>query len=268
MDQAAERQGDRYRISATKSWATSAGHADYYVVPLRASPYADPNELTLFLVPGRGPGVQVMGTWDGSGMRGNCSTPVQFDLTVPKSARLGPSGHGFQLLFAYGLPAFQLGLAAVYLGIGQAAYDAAALHAVRRIYADTGRPKAHSAVTQQDIAEMKLRLDTARSLLYVVAKSATDRERRGEDPVDLAGDTDFIIAIAQTKVAACEAATAVTDTALRVCGGSAYKRGHVVERCYRDARAGSVMGPDDDSLKILIGQRLLGVPFPWSIRDA
>lgn len=265
MDQFAERADGGYRISAVKSWATSAGQVDHYVVPLRANPHADHNELTLFLVPGRDSGVTPIGTWDGSGMRGNHSTPVRFDLTVPESARLGASGYGFPLLFAYGLPAFQLGLAAVYLGIAQAAYDAAVVALRGRVYSDQRRPKSHSEVVQREVAEMKLRIDSVRALLYVVAGSVVSRERAGENLVDLLGEHDLVLALAETKVAATEAAVAVTDTALRMCGGSAYKRGHVIERLFRDARAGAVMGPDNDSLKDLVGKRSVGIPFPWSV---
>lgn len=204
-----------------------------------------------------------MGTWDGSGLRGNSSTPVRFDLDVPESARVGPSGYGLEVLLAYGLPPFQLGLAAVYLGIAQAAFDAAAAHALSRTYADTRQPKAASETVQRRVAEMRLCLDQARALLYVSAGAATRKEEQGIDLVDLAEDTGFVLSLGQTKIAACEAATFITDEALKICGGSAYKRGHIVERAYRDARAGSVMGPDDDSLKLLIGRRILGYPFPW-----
>jgi len=78
-----------------------------------------------------------------------------------------------------------------------------------------------------------------------------------------AEDDKFFLELAQLKIAACEMATEVTNLAMQVCGGTGYKRGHPVERCYRDARAGSLMGPSDDVLKVVIGRRVLGLPFPW-----
>ena len=42
------------------------------------------------------------------------------------------------------------------------------------------------------------------------------------------------------------------------------KRGHVVERCYRDGRAGSVMGPSDDTVKLIIATQILGLDQPWT----
>ena len=42
-----------------------------------------------------------------------------------------------------------------------------------------------------------------------------------------------------------------------------YKRGNIVERCYRDARAGALMGPSNDILKVIVGKRELGLSYPW-----
>jgi len=76
-------------------------------------------------------------------------------------------------------------------------------------------------------------------------------------------DDPFFIDIAQIKVSACEMAIDVTSKALQVCGGTAYKRGHPCERHYRDARAGSVMAPSDDAVKLIMGRQILGIEQPW-----
>jgi alkylation response protein AidB-like acyl-CoA dehydrogenase len=70
--------------------------------------------------------------------------------------------------------------------------------------------------------------------------------------------------VAALKPAACEMAIQVTNKALQVCGGAGYKRGHPVERGYRDGRAGSVMGPSDDTVKLVIGTQILGLSQPWT----
>jgi alkylation response protein AidB-like acyl-CoA dehydrogenase len=241
---------------------TSAGEADYYVVPLRATPYSHPNELSIFVVEGSDANIAVVGRWDGMGLRGNSSTPVHFNgRRAPASHRLGASGYGFPMLMAYALPIFQVGLAAVYLGIAQAAFEAALLHAASRVHTDTGEPLAKVETIQRYVAEMKTRIDQTRLVTYRAAQRID--EFRATDLLSAIEDDDFLLTMAEAKLAACEAAIAVTNTALQVCGGTGYKRGHPVERCYRDARAGSVMGPNDDALKVLIGQRLLGLPFPW-----
>lgn len=261
MEQCVERTDTAYRIDAKKSWATSSGYVAYYLVPLRANAHAAPSELTLFLVSAEH--VEAVGEWDGSGMRGNMSRPVVIQGELEERWRIGPSGYGLGVLMAHGLPSFQLGLAGVYLGVGQRALDEAGRHAVTRQYADTGATKAEAEATQTRFAELRMRLDQARAYAYATATSVSRRQAAGEDPVDMVEDSDLIVSLAQAKIGACEAATAVSAAALKICGGSAYKRGHPVERCCRDASAGSLMGLDDDSLKLLVGRRLFGQPFPW-----
>lgn len=264
LDSHAVRDDGGYVINALKSFVTSAGHADLYVIPVRATPFSHANELSIFAVPGNTPGIVPVGTWDAMGLRGNASTPVRFDqCRVPLSARLGPSGHGFALLMAYALPVFQVGLAAVYLGVARSAFESAIAHVTTRIHADTGQSLATVEAVQRHIAEMKLRLDQARLTIYHVAGLIDRMTAEQTDLIDAVEDNDFIMTVAAVKIVACEAAVAICDRAVQVCGGVGYKRGHVVERAYRDARAGSVMGPNDDALKSILGQRLLGMPFPW-----
>jgi alkylation response protein AidB-like acyl-CoA dehydrogenase len=64
----------------------------------------------------------------------------------------------------------------------------------------------------------------------------------------------------QVKAAAAEAALEVTDIAMRVCGGAAFRKDVGVERCFRDARAASVMAPTSDVLFDFIGKAVCGLP--------
>jgi alkylation response protein AidB-like acyl-CoA dehydrogenase len=63
------------------------------------------------------------------------------------------------------------------------------------------------------------------------------------------------------KAAAAEAALTVTDLAMRVCGGAAYRREVGVERLFRDARAATVMAPTTDALHDFIGKAVCGLPL-------
>ena len=62
----------------------------------------------------------------------------------------------------------------------------------------------------------------------------------------------------EAKVAATEAAVAVTQQALEVCGGQGYTPSLPIERHLRDARAGSVMAPTNAVLRTWIGKALAG----------
>src|SRR5437016_476298 len=214
-----------------------------------------------------------IGKWDGMGLRGNCSMPIHFKgCHVPEMARLGSPTCGFSMLFAYSLPIYQVGLATCYLGIAQAAYNAAVEHVKKRVHSDTKMPLSQVETVQRYIAEMKMRVDEARCMVYRVAQMSDNamvlfNELHSADLLDEIvrenPDDPYFIELAQLKFAVNEIAVEVASKAFQVCGGTAYKRGHPVERHVRDARAGSVMAPSDDSLKLIVGRQILGIPQPW-----
>lgn len=273
MDSYAQQENGHFIIDSFKSFATSSGQADIYVVPVRANSEVGPNDISLFMIDGKDENIHPIGKWDGMGLRGNSSTPIHFkNCRVPLSHRLGSETCGFSMLFAYSLPIYQVGLSAVYLGIAQAAYDVAVAHVKKRIHSDTGASLSKVETVQRYIAEMKLRIDQTRYLIYRVAQMADNAlvlfdELAEADLLDeiirANPDDPFFIEVAQVKVSACEMVRDVASKAFQVCGGTAYKRGHPAERHYRDARAGSVMAPSDDALKLIMGRQILGIEQPW-----
>ena len=70
-----------------------------------------------------------------------------------------------------------------------------------------------------------------------------------------------MLRVLQVKAAAGEASTEVTDLAMRVCGGAAFRKEVGVERHFRDARASLVMAPTADALYDFIGKALCGLPL-------
>jgi len=76
-----------------------------------------------------------------------------------------------------------------------------------------------------------------------------------------AGRPDAMLRVLEVKAAAGEAALAVTDTAMRMCGGAAFRKEVGIERLFRDARAASIMGPTSDVLYDFIGRVLCGLPL-------
>jgi len=70
-----------------------------------------------------------------------------------------------------------------------------------------------------------------------------------------------MLAVLEVKAAAAEAATEITDLAMRVCGGAAFRKEIGVERHFRDARAAVVMAPTTDALYDFIGKAVCGQPL-------
>lgn len=273
MDSNAQEEGDEFVIDSFKSFCTSAGYADYYLVPVRADAASSPHDLSVFFVPGDDPHIKAIGVWDGMGLRGNSSRPIHFQgCRVPSGNLLAPPKQGLSYMMSYALPVYLCGLAACYVGIAQAAYEAAVEHVKKRIHSDTNRSLAHLETVQRLVAEMRVAIDTVRFTIMRVALGADNamvlfNEFKDSDLLDDVvrdnPDDPFFIEVASLKPAACEMAISVTNKALQVCGGAGYKRGHQVERSYRDGRAGSVMGPSDDTVKLVIGTQILGLPQPW-----
>jgi len=75
------------------------------------------------------------------------------------------------------------------------------------------------------------------------------------------GRADTMLRVLEVKAAAAEAALEVTDTAMRVCGGAAFRKEAGIERLFRDARASSVMAPTSDVLYDFIGKAITGLPL-------
>jgi alkylation response protein AidB-like acyl-CoA dehydrogenase len=274
MDSHVREEGDEFVVDSFKSFCTSSGFADYYLVPVRASETATPNDLSLFLIHGGDTQIKPVGVWDGMGLRGNSSRPIHFaGCRLGRDQRFGLGTEGFSFMMAYSLPIYLCGIAACYVGIAQAAYEAALEHVKRRLHTDTQQTLAHLETVQRLVAEMRIAIDVVRSTVIRVAQMADNSmvlfnefKEAGllDEVIRDNPDDPFFVEVASLKPAACEMAIEVTNKALQVCGGAGYKRGHLVERCYRDGRAGSVMGPADDTVKIVIGTQVLGLPQPWN----
>jgi alkylation response protein AidB-like acyl-CoA dehydrogenase len=243
----ATRENGTVRVSGRKSFVTSGGHADVYLLLLQGEAEGTGD---VFLVEKDQPGVRFDGDWQGLGMAGNSSIGLELDgAELGKDALIGGAGKGLELVFGAVAPFFLVGLAAVNVGIAAAAAKAATGHVAARRYAD-GTSLAEVQYVQHLLADMDATVRTARLLVQEAA-------RLGE-----AGDESALLAIMEAKVVATDAAAAVTQLALQATGGQGYTPALPIERHLRDARAGSVMAPTNAVLRSWIGKALAGLPVP------
>jgi alkylation response protein AidB-like acyl-CoA dehydrogenase len=247
VSQARRVDGQRVRIGADKSWVTSASHADVLVASAQSPDAASPMESNLYAIPRSSSGVEVTGRFDGVGLRGNDSAPVRLDVEIPDGTRLGADKAGFGLMMQVVLPWFNLGNAAVSVGLARAALDAATAHVSRSRFA-------HLDSSLADLPT--IRAYVAKAWTDLAAHDAFLREaaRRVEEPDE--GTPLFILG---AKAACNEMALRVTETALRVTGGAGFSRQVGIDRPYRDARAGFVMAPTSDALYDFAGRALCGM---------
>lgn len=244
----ATRDGDDVVLDARKSWITSAGHATAYVWSSR--PLAAEGASTLWLVPAGTPGLRVLGPFDGLGLRGNDSSPVHAEgVRVPASAMLGADGEGLGIMLGTVLPLFQLLNASCSLGLMQAALQRTLAHVTGTGFEHSGTALRDLPTIRAYVARMSIETDMVQALLDDTAAAIE------------AGRADAMLRVLQSKAAAGESATRVLDTAMRVCGGAAFRREVGVERLFRDGRAAGVMAPTTDVLYDFIGKALTGLPL-------
>jgi len=243
--------GQTVRLGASKSWVTSAGHADSYVwssQPLGGDPGAGP--MTLWLVPSGAAGLSVAGAFDGLGLRGNASAPMTADgVTVPLSAMLGADGAGLDLALAAVLPTFLICSAAMSAGLLRRLADETAGHLTRTRLEHLGVSLAQQTAPRARLARLRIEADRTWAL---VSETLTAVEN---------GREDAQLLVLEVKAAAGEAAADAADLALTVGGGAAFRKESVVERLFRDSRAARVMAPTTDALHDFVGRALLGLPL-------
>ncbi len=236
------------RLDARKSWVTSAGEADGYVWTSR--PVAAEGVSTIWLVPADSPRLEVGPPFDGLGLRGNSSRPMTASgVEVPADGSLGGDGGGFDVMLGTLLPYFQVLSAAFSTGTMDAATGKAAAHAATTRMEHLDESLADNAVVRANVARMRVKTDMARALLLDTLTSLEENA------------PDALLKLLEVKAAAGEAAIEVTDLAMRVCGGAAFRKEVGVERHFRDARASTVMAPTTDALHDFVGRILCGLPL-------
>jgi alkylation response protein AidB-like acyl-CoA dehydrogenase len=237
--------GDDVVLDAQKSWVTSAGHADLYVWSSQAT---SGDGATIWLTPRRTVGIDPAGAFDGMGLRGNDSAPVRAaSARIPATNILGEDGKGGDVMLGAVLPVFTVLNASASLGLMGGAVSRTVAHASGTSFAHLGQSLSALPTIRAYIARMQLKTDMVRGLL-------------GETLAALeSGEPIANLRVLEIKAAAGETATEVTDLAMRVCGGAAFRREVGVERYFRDARAATVMAPTTDQLYDFIGRALCGI---------
>jgi alkylation response protein AidB-like acyl-CoA dehydrogenase len=227
-----------WHITGEKSFVSGAGHADGYLVVARNQD----GQVSQFLVPA-GDGLRVRPAWDSLGMRATASHDLLIDAVVPPEALLGGI-EGLALPMAQLMPQWLVAsYAAVYVGVARAAIDAAAAHLAARGLAQLAAVRARVGRADAQVAAARLAvLEAARM-------------------VDAApGEPETNAWVWRAKLLAGETAMAVAASMLEAAGTAASRRGHPLERIFRDARCGSLQPATSDVCADWLGAAALGLP--------
>jgi alkylation response protein AidB-like acyl-CoA dehydrogenase len=251
VSRAVSLNGQGARISARKSFVTGAGHVQSYVTSTLAPHAAGPFESTLYLVDAESAGLTVSAPWDGLGLRANASSAITLnECVVSPDSQLTDEGAGFAAMLNIVLPLFNLGQAAVSLGICRSAIAATVAHLKSARFEHLG------VTLGESLPNLRAQLATMQVETDGLAARLDDTLKHVESPGELT-----MLRVLEVKAAASETAILVTSLAMRTCGGAALSRQTGIERLFRDAQAGAVMAPTTDVLRDFIGKAILGLPL-------
>lgn len=242
--------GEYFLVNGTKQFVTNGGHADSYVISTVSMQPTAEGDFSCLIVDRDTPGIEWLEPWNGFGMRGNSSRGLRLkDTKVLKKNLLGEEGDQIWYVFEVIAPYFLMAMAGTYLGIAQSAVNAAGEHLRSRRHTHTGEALRHIGSLQTLYANMWTSVEKTRGLLYEAAQ-------RGDR-----GDPEALPFILACKADAARTAVDVTNEAMTICGGMAYRENSQVSQMLRDARAGHVMAPTTEMLNNWTGKALLGLPL-------
>lgn len=228
-----------FHLKGSKSFVSGSGHADAYLIAARSS--VDDSVVSQFLVPAATEGLTVEPTWDSLGMRATCSHDLHVDVVVPASTLLG-GVEGLALLVAQIMPHWMVAsYAAVYVGVAQSCVDAAVEHCQARGLATL--PSVRARIGRADAAVAAARLVVEETARRVTEAPGTEETNRW---------------VWRAKLLAGTTAMEVAASMLEAAGTSASRRGHPLERLFRDARCGSLQPATSDVCADWLGIATLG----------
>ncbi|MEK0083254.1 acyl-CoA dehydrogenase family protein [Benzoatithermus flavus] len=258
----AERVEGGWKVRKKASWTTSGGFADWYIIQT-TSPNFDGNyaNLSCFLIMGDEVSADPA-SWDGLGLRGNQSGPMEVkDRIVPLDRLVGPIGDGASSNDECVDPFFLLCSSACWNGISLGLIDIAKAHTTRKTHKDVGLRVCDYPTIQDYVGEAIIDTNTSRALTFQMAQ-CLDRLTDNcdwsihRDPTVLPR-SQVLHWMWQVKFSAAKNVAHVADKMLHACGGTAYKPQLGIERYLRDGKAGWVMGPSNEILRQFVGKASL-----------
>lgn len=254
LETSAKLDGQYYLLNGTKTFITSGASADYYIVMARVvgephKPFPPATEkdkkvdtITAFIVERDYPGFEIGQKFDMLGMRGYSTCELVFtDCKVPVSNMLGDPGQGRKVALS-SLAKGRVTIAAQATGWAQGALDG--LIKVLRDEKSKGLVDESLNGLASVVGDLVTQVDSARVLTYQAA-AAIDN-----------GDSDVTLA-SMAKATATDAAMKVSTDAISIIASLGLKPELLIERIFRDAKAGQIYEGTNQIQRMLIARTLL-----------
>jgi butyryl-CoA dehydrogenase len=233
---------DRYILNGTKNFITNGPHADALIVYAMADKEKKHKGIMAFIVEKNFPGYRVGKVEKKLGIRASSTSEIILEnCEVPKENVLGGEGQGFSIAMAT-LDGGRIGIAAQAIGISRAAFEVAAKYSTER--EAFGRPICDFEGIQWKLADMAVKIDAARLLMYRAAWLKGQGKRHTKEA-------------AMAKLFASETSMEVTKEAIQVLGGYGYCKEYPVERFFRDAKITEIYEGTSEVQRIVIAKNVL-----------
>ena len=234
--------GDQWVIDGPKMWVTNASLADFIVTLVRTDPKGGSRSLSLIVVPTDSPGLHIGPPEKKMGVKGSPAHPVTYEnVRVPAGFLVGALGQGLPQTLAV-LDGGRIGIAALAVGLAQAAFEEAVRYAKER--QTFGVPLAEHQAIQWMLADATTEIQSARLMVYYAAWLKSQGR-------------PFSAEASMAKLSATEMAERVSRNAIQVFGGYGYSRDYPVERIYRDARLMTIGEGTSEVQRMVIARHVL-----------
>jgi acyl-CoA dehydrogenase len=238
----AVRDGDDYVINGQKCFITNGGYASLYSVFAITDKEKGVRGISAFIVPRDLPGVSIGKHEDKMGQRASNTTEVIFeDVRIPKENLLGKEGEGFKIAMMT-LDETRAHIGSMGVGLARAALEAAIKYSKERI--QFGQPIANFQATQWKLANMAIKVETARLMTWYAAW-LTDKKMRNTYESSIA------------KTYATDTAMEVSMEAVQIFGGYGYMKDFPVEKYMRDAKLLQIYEGTNEIQRVIISRELL-----------
>ncbi|ALA67027.1 acyl-CoA dehydrogenase [Corynebacterium lactis] len=247
MKTRAVREGDEWVINGSKCFITNGGRSTWYTVMAVTDPEKGANGISAFMVHKDDEGFRVGGLEHKLGIKGSPTAELYFEnCRIPADRMIGEEGTGFKTALET-LDHTRPTIGAQALGIAQGALDYAVGYVQER--QQFGKPIAAFQNTQFMLADMRMKVDAARLMVYTAAANA---ERGTSEDGGRLG-----LMAANAKTFASDVAMQVTTDAVQLLGGYGFTRDFPVERMMRDAKITQIYEGTNQICRMVAGRQIL-----------
>jgi alkylation response protein AidB-like acyl-CoA dehydrogenase len=239
----AERHDDHYVINGSKMWVTNGGEAEIYLLMARTDGDRGSAGISCFVVEKDTSGFSFGKTERKMGLHSSPTRELIFEnCEIPLTNRLGEEGQGFKIALS-SLDGGRVNIGAIATGVAQAAFETATKYAHER--EQFGQPISAFQAIQFMLADMAMKIEAARLLVYEAAYKLDERQSAG-------------MYCSMAKCFATDMAMEVTTNAVQVLGGAGYVRDYPVERYMRDVKVAQIFEGTNQIQRVVIARALRG----------